>query len=209
MAESYLSSSIGKKLAMAVTGLALYGFLLGHLSGNLLLLRRDGGAAFNAYSDFLVSHPLLVPVELGLVAIFIVHIYFAVIVARDNRRARPVAYEVTKAVGERSWASRTMIWTGSLILVFVVLHLKTFKYGELGDGSLYDLVVETFRDRLYAGWYVAAMLLLGFHLWHAFRSAFQTLGLYARPKLKAVSIILCVIVSGGFAVIPVWIFLSQ
>lgn len=209
MAESYITSSIGKKLAMAVTGLALYGFLLGHVSGNLLLLRKDGGAAFNAYSDFLVNHPLLVPVEFGLVAIFVLHIYFAVSVERDNRRARPVGYKVTTAVGGRSWASRTMIWTGSLILVFVVLHLKTFKYGELGDGSLYDLVIETFRDRLYAAWYVAAMLLLGFHLWHAFRSAFQTLGLYAKPKLKAVSIILCVIISGGFAVIPAWIFLAQ
>jgi succinate dehydrogenase / fumarate reductase cytochrome b subunit len=187
----------------------LYGFLLGHLTGNMLLLLEDGGAAFNAYSDFLVNHPLLLPVELGLVAIFVLHIYFAVSVSRDNRRARPIGYGVSKAVGGRSWASRSMIWTGSLILVFVVLHLKTFKYGEMGDGTLYDLVVETFRDRLYAAWYVAAMLLLGVHLWHAFGSAFQTLGLYARPKLRAVSIILCIIISGGFTVIPVWIFLSQ
>ena len=209
MAESYITSSIGKKLGMAITGLALYGFLLGHLTGNLLLLRDDGGAAFNAYSDFLVNHPLLVPIELGLVVIFVLHIFFAVSVQRDNRRARPVGYRVTTAVGERSWASRTMVWTGLLILVFVVLHLKTFKYGELGDGSLFDLVVETFRDRLYAGWYVAAMLLLGFHLWHAFRSAFQTLGLYAKPKLRVISISLCIIVSGGFALIPAWIFLAQ
>ena len=209
MAKSSFTSSIGKKLAMALTGLALYGFLLGHLGGNLLLLSKDGRAAFNAYSEFLTNHPLLVPVEVGLVGVFVLHIYFAITVSLENRRARPVGYRVSTSVGDSSWASRTMIWTGLLILVFVILHIKTFKYGELGDGSLYDLVVTTFRDPGYAAWYVAAMLLLGFHLWHAFRSAFQTLGLYARPTLRALSIVLCAAVSGGFAIIPAWIFLTR
>ena len=209
MAKSSFTSSIGKKLAMALTGLALYGFLLGHLGGNLLLLSKDGRAAFNAYSEFLTNHPLLVPVEVGLVGVFVLHIYFAITVSLENRRARPVGYRVSTSVGDSSWASRTMIWTGLLILVFVILHIKTFKYGELGDGSLYDLVVTTFRDPGYAAWYVAAMLLLGFHLWHAFSSAFQTLGLYARPKLRALSIFLCLAVSGGFASIPAWIFLTR
>ena len=202
-----IASSIAKKVGMALTGLLLYGFLVGHMSGNLLLLRDDGGEAFNAYSAFLTSHPLLLPVESGLVAIFILHVVLAIAVSKENRRARPERYARTKAVGGRTWASRSMIWTGLVILVFVVIHLKTFKYGELGDGTLYDLVIATFQDSLYVSWYVAAMLLLGFHLWHALQSAFQTLGLSARQNLRRMSIVVCFLIAGGFGFIPLWVYL--
>ena len=100
-----------------------------------------------------------------------------------------------------------MIWTGLVILVFVILHLKTFKYGELGDGTLYDLVINTFHDELYVAWYVAAMLLLGFHLWHALQSAFQTLGLSARQNLRRIGILICFLIAGGFGLIPLWVYL--
>src|SRR5512137_166035 len=92
MPLTVLSSSVGKKLGMALTGLILYGFLLGHLVGNLLLLRTDGGKAFNAYAAFLAEHPLLVPVELFLLTALILHVYLAVTVTLENRRARPVRY---------------------------------------------------------------------------------------------------------------------
>ena len=204
---SLISSSIAKKLGMALTGLLLYGFLVAHLGGNLLLLKGDGGAAFNAYSEFLVQHPLLIPAELGLIAIFLSHVYLAIIVSRENRRARPVGYQMTDAVGGgRSWASRTMIWSGLVILVFLVLHLKTFKYGDHGDGTLFDLVIGTFHQQAWTIWYVAALTVLGFHLWHAFQSAFQTLGLHARGRLRVLSVALCLLVAGGFALIPVWVF---
>ena len=91
---SVFSSSLGKKLGMALTGLLLFGFLLGHLSGNLLLLKGDGGVAFNAYSESLVQHPLIIPVELILLGIFLLHVVLAISVARDNRRARPVGYQM-------------------------------------------------------------------------------------------------------------------
>ena len=209
MGTSLFSSSIGKKIGMAVTGLLLYGFLLGHMAGNLLLLKADSGAEFNAYSEFLTGHPLLVPVEIGLVAIFLLHVYLAISVSRDSKRARNISYVKTRAVGKRSAASYTMIYSGIVILVFVVLHLKTFKYGDLAGGTLYDLVVGTFSDVAYVVWYVVAMLVLGFHLWHAFHSAFQSLGWSARPKLKAVSVVLGIVIAGGFGIIPLAIFFNQ
>ncbi|MFC1526466.1 succinate dehydrogenase cytochrome b subunit [Candidatus Latescibacterota bacterium] len=202
------SSSVGKKLGMAVTGIFLYGFLLAHLTGNLLLLGDGGGATFNAYAEFLTSHPLLIPAELGLIALFVLHLYLAITVSLENRRARPTGYQVTRTSGSRSWASRTMIWSGLAIVVFLVVHITGFKYGDRGDGTLYDLVADSFRSPLYAGGYLIAMLVLGFHLWHAFHSAFQTLGLSARPKLRKLSIALCALLAGGFALIPVWFLLS-
>ena len=208
MGVTLFSSSIGKKIGMAVTGLLLYGFLLGHLVGNLLLLKGDGGQEFNMYSEFLTSHPLLIPIEIGLVAIFLFHVLFAISVSRDSKRARNTRYVKTAAVGSRSWASYTMIYSGVLILGFVALHLKTFKYGDLAGGTLYDLVVRTFSNGLYVGGYVVAMLILGFHLWHAFHSAFQSLGLSARPRLKAISMALGLIIAGGFSIVPVFIFFS-
>ena len=209
MGTTLFSSSVGKKIGMALTGLLLYGFLLGHMAGNMLLLKTDGGAEFNAYSEFLTGHPLLVPVEIGLVGIFLLHVYLAIVVSRDSKRARISSYVKTKAVGKRSAASYTMIYSGIVILVFVVLHLKTFKYGDLAGGTLYDLVVRTFGDLVYVVWYVVAMLVLGFHLWHAFHSAFQSLGWSARPRLKTISVLLGVVIAGGFGIIPLAIFFSR
>lgn len=199
-------SSIAKKIGMALTGLLLYGFLVGHMSGNLLLLKGDGGETFNAYSAFLTSHPLLIPIEIGLAAGFVLHVVLAIAVSRENARARPQGYAKLQSVGSRTLASRTMIWSGLVILVFVILHLKTFKYGDLGGGTLYDLVISTFSDRLYVAWYAVAMLILGFHLWHALQSAFQSLGLSARQGLRRIGMVFCFVIAGGFGLIPLWVF---
>lgn len=199
------SSLIGKKLGMALTGLLIYGFLIGHLAGNMLLLNRDGGKAFNAYSRFLIEHPLLVPTELILLAIFVLHIILAISVTRDNRRARPTGYQMrSRSVGGRNWASSTMIYSGILIMIFVVIHVKTFKYGDLGSGALYDLVVTTFQKIGYMVWYVFSMVVLGFHLWHAFQSALQTLGLDSQ-KIKILGLVLSIILALGFGFIPIYV----
>ena len=198
----FLSSSIGKKAGMAVTGLLIYGFLIGHLAGNLLLFNGDGGAAFNAYSAFLTTHPLLIPIEFVLLAIFALHIFFAIGVTRDNRRARPIDYETrSRAVGGRTWASSTMLYSGILILVFVAIHLKTFKYGDFGGGTLFDLVSATFKQTGYVVWYVVAMIVMGFHLCHAFQSAFQTLGLKSQA-IKVFGLALSLALAVGFGLIP-------
>jgi len=208
MASKLLFSPIGRKLGMALTGLILYGFLIGHLSGNMLLLQKDGGQAFNAYSEFLVNHPLLIPVELFLLAVFILHIYLAIAVTLENRRARSAGYQMLRTVGGRSWASSSMIYSGLLILIYVVLHLKTFKYGDRDDGTLYDLVVSTFQQPGYMLWYVLAMVVLGFHLWHAFQSAFQTLSLRFQ-KVKLLGLILGLILALGFGFLPIYVGLLK
>jgi len=203
MPSTFLSSPIGKKIGMALTGLILYGFLVGHLTGNLLLLKDDGGRSFNAYSDFLINHPLLIPAEIFLVVVFALHLFLAISVTRDNRRARPVGYQTTQSVGGRSFASHTMIYSGVVILVFLVLHLKTFKYGDKPSG-LYDLVLATFQQTGYLIWYAVAMLVLGFHLWHAFHSAFQTLSIRS-DKIKSLGLVLCLVLALGFGFLPVYV----
>lgn len=208
MAVHFLSSPIGKKLGMAATGLVWYGFLMGHLLGNLLLLKGDSGQAFDAYSEFLINHPLLIPAELFLLATFLLHIYLAIRVTADNRRARPVAYQVTRSSGGRSLASSSMIFTGAFTLVFIVLHLITFKYGERVDGSLYKLVEQTFQQTGYMVWYAVAMLVLGFHLWHAFQSAFQTLSLRSNA-IRNIGLALCLSIAAGFAFLPIYMGLIQ
>lgn len=202
MPSKILSSPIGKKMGMALTGLALYGFLIGHLSGNLLLLKGDGGQAFNAYSEFLINHPLIIPAEIFLVVLFLLHVYLAISVTRENRRARPIGYQTTHSVGGRNFASYTMIYSGVIVLVFLVLHLKTFKYGDKAGGTLYDLVSATFHQTGYLVWYVVAMLVLGFHLWHAFQSAFQTLSVRS-DKIRSVGLVLCLILAIGFGIVPI------
>ena len=204
MPSKLFSSPIGKKLGMALTGLILYGFLVGHLLGNLLLLKGDGGQAFNAYAEFLINHPLIIPAELFLVVVFLLHIYLAIRVTRENRRARPVGYQTTQSVGGRSFASYTMIYSGVIVLVFLVLHLKTFKYGDKAGGTLYDLVSSTFQHTGYMVWYAIAMVVLGFHLWHAFQSALQTLSVRSE-KIKSLGLFLCLALALGFGFLPVYV----
>ncbi len=208
MPVKLLSSPIGKKLGMAVTGLIWYGFLLGHLTGNLLLLKDDGGRAFDAYADFLVNQPLLIPAEIFLVATFLLHIYLAISVTLENRRARPVGYQVSRRSGGRNLASSNMIYSGIITLVFLVLHLITFKYGERIDGSLYKLVIGTFQQTSYMVWYAIAMLVLGFHLWHAFQSAFQTLSVHS-SKVRNTGLALCLFLTAGFVLLPIYLGLLK
>lgn len=208
MLARLFSGSVGKKFAMALTGLALYVFLAGHLAGNLLLFKGDGGAQFNAYSEFLLNHPLLVPVELGLIAVFLAHVWLAISVSLDNRRARPQGYQVERVSGGRNWASATMLYSGLFTFLFLVIHLRNFKYADRAGGTLYELVIRSFQTPLYAGGYVLAMILLGFHLWHSFQSAFQTLGIDLSRRLRSLSIAVCLVLAGGFGVIPLWIYLS-
>jgi succinate dehydrogenase / fumarate reductase cytochrome b subunit len=160
-----ISSSVGRKVMMALTGLVWYGFLVGQLVGNLQLLAGDGGAAFNAYTGFLESVPqFIVPTEEILLLALALHVYCAVSLSRESAAARPVGYRQLQVVGGRSVASRLMIWSGLLIAVFLGLHIFTLKYGERVDDSLFRLVDETFRQSAWAGFYIVVMVVLGMHL---------------------------------------------
>ena len=215
-----LSSSVGTKLLMGLTGLALFAYMVLHLAGNALVLA--GPDIFNEYSHTLISNPLIVPIELGLLALFLVHIYKAITMWRANKAARPVGYLKKEPAGHtsrKSLASTTMIASGLLLLVFVIVHVKQFKFGtwyqtvasqEIRD--LYRTEIEIFQQPLWVLFYVAGTLLVGLHLWHGIASAFQSLGIdhpvYTR-RLTAMGIFFAILIGGGLAVIPVWIFFTH
>jgi succinate dehydrogenase / fumarate reductase cytochrome b subunit len=213
------SSSIGSKVLIALTGLALTVFLIGHLAGNLLFLA--GPAAFNTYAHNLVSNPLVYAAEIGLLAIFFLHVGKTVAAVLANRAARPTAYAVrrwakTKSPNSRkSFASSTMILTGSITALFVVTHLATFKFGpfyESPDGirDLYRLQLEVFSSPAYVVFYLVAMALIFFHLWHGLSSAAQSLGVDQAqwtPRILVAGRVLALGIAGGFFIIPVYTFL--
>ena len=211
------SSSVGTKILIAFTGLALFGFLIAHLAGNLLVL--SGPDMFNAYSHKLISNPLIYIAEAGLAGIFLLHIWKTVTNFFRNASARPARYAVKKPAGHtsrKSVSSSTMIVSGTTILVFLILHLKTFKFGayydaaEPGVRDLYRLTLEVFHKPGYVIWYVVAMVLVGMHLRHGISSALQSLG--AIPpgltrKVLTAGTLVALAIAGGFALIPVWIYL--
>lgn len=212
---SYLRSTIGKKLLVGISGLALSGFVLLHMAGNLLLFA--GPEAYNTYSHKLTSTPLIYVAEAGLVFFFLLHIGLVTQLTLRNRDARPEAYaERGKRAKRTSWIARTLILSGLLIFVFVVLHLITFKwgtlymteYGGVPMRDLYRLVLEKFKDPLYVAWYVVSMVVLGMHLSHGVAVSFQSLGLAsARNRtLRAIGNAFAIVVCGGFIAQPVYMY---
>lgn len=211
-----LTGTIGQKLIMAITGLFLITFLLEHLLGNLLLLNPDGNV-FNDYAEFMGSNPFIRVMEYVLFAGFIFHIAYAAIITTKNKKARPVSYAYSKPSQNSSWFSRNMGLSGSMVLIFLIVHLSNFfiPYKILKNGSepsMYDEAMVKFSNPLYVLLYVAAMALLGFHLNHGFQSAFQTLGLRHpkyTPIVKMLGTAFAIIVPAAFAMIPIYIYLFR
>ena len=213
--RSFFTSSVGSKYLIAFSGLALVGFLVGHLAGNLLIYVSPD--AFNHYGEAMIHNPLLIPAELGLLALFLLHAYKAARLFLGATKARPVGYARKEWAGytsRKSWASTTMILTGTFLLVFVPLHLKTFKYGPHyvapdGGRDLWRLMVEVFSRPGYVVFYSIGMAIVGFHLWHGVSSAFQSLGTdrtSLSARIRVVGWILAVIVGGGFFTIPLYVY---
>lgn len=214
------SSSVGTKLLIGLTGLGLFAYLILHLAGNALIFA--GQDVFNEYSHKLISNPLLIPIEIGLAAIFVLHIYKTITMYLHNQSARPVRYLKKEWAGHtsrKSIASSTMIGSGLIILVFVVIHVKQFRFGSYyqtaADASIRDLYrteIEVFAQPLWVAFYVIATVIVGFHLRHGVASAFQSLGLdhpvYTR-RLTIWGIVFAVIIGGGLALIPVWVYLTH
>jgi succinate dehydrogenase / fumarate reductase cytochrome b subunit len=208
-------STVSTKLLVALTGLALVLYLVVHLAGNLVFLL--GPARFNGYAHALVSNPLILPVEIGLAAIFIVHVYETAVMWLANRSARPERYFRKAWQGRpsrKSAASSTMIYTGLLTLVFVVLHVKTFRFGvyyqvpNSDERDLYRLVRQVFQNPVVVGFYEVCLVLVGFHLWHGFSSAFDSLGIDQpryTPRILLAGKVLAVVLGAGFLFIPLWI----
>ncbi len=223
----FLKSSIGQKLIMSLTGLFLILFLVVHLIGNFQLLADDGGEAFNLYTKFMTSNPLIKIISYGLYFFILLHTVMGIMLKGNSRASRgPVGYAVkkTRAVGTSGFLSSRMAWFGMIILVFLILHMYQFwlqmkmgatpmvtypgHEGEYKD--LYSMVIETFKDSTFVVIYVLSMIVIGLHLWHGFQSAFQSMGLNHRkytPLIKGIGKAYSILIPAGFAIIPVLVYL--
>jgi succinate dehydrogenase / fumarate reductase cytochrome b subunit len=201
------------KLLIGVTGLALFFYLIIHIAGNLMVF--FGPAFFNKYAYTLEGNPLIPVVETGLLAIFLVHVYKTVRMYFANRAARPVAYVQKKYAGSpsrKTLASSTMIFSGLWLLVFIVVHVKAFRYGTEypwpeGGRDLYRLEMENFENPLVVGFYVLSMLVVGSHLWHGISSAVQSIGAdhpRVTPVVLTAGKAVAVLIAGGFIVVALW-----
>jgi len=210
----FFNTSIGRKQLMALTGLGMSGFLIVHLSGNLLLYvgaESSFGIKFNEYAAFLESQWWLIPAEIGLILVYLLHVGLAIKLALESRAARPDKYS-RKQASDASLASRTMIYSGLLIFIFLIVHLLDFKFGDRPDGSLAGLVLEEFTEPGHVILYTVCMVVLCFHLMHGVRSAFQTFG-WNHPKymplVEKLSLAFAILLSAGFASIPIWFYITQ
>ncbi|HEY9842535.1 MAG: succinate dehydrogenase cytochrome b subunit [Candidatus Sericytochromatia bacterium] len=220
---SIFNTTLGQKVVTGLTGLGLVGFLVAHLAGNLTLF--GGAEAFNGYAHKLEAlGPLLYAMEIGLITIFVFHIFFAISVTAQNKGARKQKYVENRPAGKpsrRTVSSQTMIYTGIVLGIFTIVHVWMFKFGP-GPGQgyaaelhgvpardLYRLVVERFKDPWIMGAYAAVMLLLGVHVRHGFWSAFQSLGGYHpryTPLIYSLGVLVAVLFAVGFLVLPVYIY---
>jgi succinate dehydrogenase (or fumarate reductase) cytochrome b subunit, b558 family len=201
------------KLLIGVTGLALFLYLIIHIAGNLMVF--FGPTVFNKYAYTLEGNPLVPIIEIGLVLIFLIHVYKTVTMFISNQSARPVRYVQKKYAGppsRKTFASSTMIVSGLWLLAFIIIHVKAFRYGTeypwaAGGRDLYRLEMENFANPLMVGFYVLSMVVVGSHLWHGFSSAFQSLGADDprwTPRLAVAGKVVAVLVAGGFIVIVLW-----
>lgn len=212
-----LSSSIGKKVIMSLTGLFLIVFLLVHLTVNLLTL--VGEETFNAAAHFMGHNPVMKVIEPFLAIGFLIHILYSIVLTIQNMKARPVGYSVSTKGLSSSWSSRNMLILGGLIFIALVVHIMDYFYkikftDELNYTTEFQLVISKFSPE---NWYYVAIYLvwfvfLGLHLNHALQSAFQTLGLnnkFWQRRWKVIGTLYSLLVAVGFAIIPIYFLIVQ
>ncbi len=210
---SIYGSSVGQKIISALTGLFLCAFLVVHIAGNLLLFKNDDGRAFNAYAASNATSILIRSLEVVLLAGFLIHIYWGIQVWLFDRRARPRGYIENRPSENSSLTSRIMIISGSIVLLFLIVHLKSFwvpiRFG--GEESDFEMVRAAFQNPWYDIFYLACLALLGFHLRQGFQSAFQTFGIRPlwRKPIDWVSAIWWLLIPIGFAIMPIYFFFAR
>jgi succinate dehydrogenase / fumarate reductase cytochrome b subunit len=255
------SSSLGQKLIMALTGLFLCSFLIIHMVGNLQLFKHDAGLAFNKYAVFMTTNPLIKTTSYLLYAAILFHAFKGIALVFHNKKARPVKYQAFDGKANSHWSSRNMGVLGTIILVFVVVHMSNFwwqyKFGHVpytkytvnvGDNSLSSIPIDVtnedymkgfteklvvrplgqvdeiivkdlyrsvelgFKELWLVALYIIAMAALSFHLYHGFKSAFQTLGLNHKKYNGAINFIgiglFAILIPIGFAAMPLYFFIK-
>ncbi|MBI3403428.1 MAG: succinate dehydrogenase cytochrome b subunit [Acidobacteria bacterium] len=215
----FLSTSVGTKLLIGVTGFLLFLYLLIHIGGNALIF--FGPAVFNNYAYVMEQkNPLLPLIELALLAVFLIHAFKTVRMFLANQSARPVPYAMKKPAGtpsRKTLASSTMIVSGLWLLVFLIIHVKAFRFGPeydwpAGGRDLYRQEMENLSNPLMVLFYILSMTVVGSHLFHGIASAVQSLGLDHpkwTPRLLFAGKVFAVIIAVGFMIIAAWVYLNQ
>ncbi len=212
---TFWQSTNGKKVVMAVTGAMMFLFVIGHLLGNLQVF--EGPEKINSYAHFLHTiGEVLWIVRITLIIAIILHITATVQLALRNKRARPIGYSRKEAINS-SYASRTMYWSGPIVLAFIIFHLLQFTAGYIHpeasfiEGDVYHNLVSGFQVWWVSAWYIFAIILLGFHLRHGLWSMFQSVGL-AHPRhtlrLRRAALLIATLIVLGYISIPISILLG-
>jgi succinate dehydrogenase / fumarate reductase, cytochrome b subunit len=224
--SKFLTSSLGQKFVMSLTGLFLMLFLIIHLIGNLQLLKADGGEAFNTYAYFMTHNPLIKVVSYTLYASILLHAIQGILLWQRNKAARGDHRYAVQHARPSERPARNMAWLGIVIFVFIVLHMYQFWF-QMHWGpvpfveyesyphpvrDLYSLVNDEYNNIAFVVFYVISMIVVGVHLRHGFWSAFQTLGVNQKkytPLIHTLGFAYAVIVPALFALIPVWMFIDK
>lgn len=218
--STFFKSSIGKKVAMALTGLFLISFLVIHVVINATVFLNDGGETFKHLGHFMGTNPLIRFLEIGLVAGFLIHIIDGLLLWKANHSARPVKYSYVKHPEKSKWYSRSMGILGSLLLIFLVIHTLDFWIpNRVSQGltnwdneiDLYAKMLLVFQNPFVVLIYVVGCVSLFWHLLHGFKSAFQTLGLNHVKYNGIIAFIgtaFSIVVPAVFAAIPIAIYLG-
>jgi succinate dehydrogenase / fumarate reductase cytochrome b subunit len=204
----FYQDSIGKKLVMAVSGLILFGFVIGHLGGNLQVFL--GPEVFNGYAEFLRNTPaLLWGTRLVVLTSVVLHVWAAVGLMRLKKAARPIAYARWRSQGT-SYASRTMMWSGPILAAFLVYHLLHLTFGTahpaFDEANVYQNFIIGFSSFPVVAAYIVAMAMLGMHLGHGIWSMFQTAGFSHLTRtrwLKTLSWVIAAAIVLGYVSMPV------
>ena len=219
------SSSLGRKLLMALTGLFLISFLIIHCTINAMIFYNDGGETFSYWGHFMGTNPIIRTLEIGLVAGFLIHIFQGLSLWRANHAARPVKYSASSSPANSTWYSRSMGLLGTLILLFLIIHLVDFwvpsRFGTLPEATinegtkhvhnLYSLMQVRFQQLWIVIVYVLGCISLAYHLLHGFYSSFKTIGVYNKRYLILIrwtGYVFAILVSFVFAMMPISFYLG-
>ena len=225
--KHYIQSTIFRKVLSAITGLFLVSFLLGHLAGNLQLFIPgvDGQTQFNKYALFMTTNPVVNMLSIITYLSIILHIIVTLYLTVLSRKARPIGYAVNNNSASSKWSSRNMSVLGVVILLFLIVHLRSFwyemhfgniPYQYLEDGTklkdLHKITVSAFQNPLYTAFYILCMVALSYHLMHGVESAIQTIGLklpsYERA-IKYAGKFLALTIPTIFASIPIYLYFTR
>ena len=218
--DLYFRSKIFQKALAALSGIFLILFLIGHLVGNLQLFipGEAGQKQFNTYALFMTTNPAVKLLSYLTYFSILLHSVVTVFLTIKSRSVRPVKYLVNSGSTNSTWSSRNMAFLGTLLLVFIIIHLKSFWYemhfgnigiDKWGNKDLHTVTVSAFKDIYYTGFYIISMIFLGFHLYHGVESAFQTLGLNTSKYEHTINFLgksIAVIIPLIFATIPISIY---